>query len=308
VKFVQGAVADPGQTVENVAQGLGNVLGRVGFLAKSGVQSVADAATDGNAAPAQSAAAPSGESAPSSFTGDPFGYNKARRDWARKLNIDPYTSNPVLRPLLDKAAAASFAGSFAIDTALGAVSMPVNLAVEMDTSVRDEIWNQPAIDLAKSNETKLLAMGVEGRTVRDFLRNTWFTPSLQTALVGALSRLGGIAGADSVIKVAAQVQGETRARFLIESLQILVQYQQKEGKFSRIAMSNLVPVATAGNGTLVAGVAIDYAYWDKTAAEFARRNDQGAKRRLVLIAGDASDRAKQEFTKAGLMVETGLRH
>ncbi len=81
----------------------------------------------------------------------------------------------MLKPLLDKAAAASFAGSFAVDTALGAVSMPVNMVVEFDTSVRDEVWNKPAIDLAQQNESKLLAMGVDGRTVRDFLRNTWFT-------------------------------------------------------------------------------------------------------------------------------------
>ena len=147
------------------------------------------------------------ESMPAPFTGDPFGYNKARRDWARQLNIDPYTSNPVLRPLLDNASAASFAGSFAINTAIGAVSMGANLVVGFDTDVRDAVWNQPAVDLARQNESRLLAMGVSGRTTRDFLRNRWFTPSLQTALVVALGKMGGIAGVESVILVASQVQG-----------------------------------------------------------------------------------------------------
>jgi hypothetical protein len=311
VQFVQSAVTDPAKTVENVAQGLGSVLGRIGYLAKSGVESVADASSNQGTSSAQSAAvaAPAGESAPSSFNGDPFGYNKARREWAKKLNIDPYTSNPVLRPLLDKAAAASFAGSFAIDTALGAVSMPVNLAIEMDTSVRDEVWNQPAVDLAKSNEAKLLAMGVQGRTTRDFLRNTSFTPSLQTALVSALSRLGRVAGVESVIQAAAQMQGETRVRFLVESLQMLDRYQQKEAKFSAIAMSNLVPVAVVGqNGTRVAAVAIDYAYWDKTAAEFAQRSQAVGKRNVLLVAGGGSERTKRELAKAGLSVRYDLRH
>jgi hypothetical protein len=309
VQFVQSAVTDPSKTVENVAQGLGSVLGRIGYLAKSGAQSVADAASNQNAAPAPSgpASAPAGESAPSAFTGDPFGYNKARREWAKKLNIDPYTSNPVLRPLLDKAAAASFAGSFAVDTALGAVSMPVNLAVEMDTSVRDEVWNQPAVDLAKSNEAKLLAMGVAGRTTRDFLRNTWFTPTLQTALVSALSGLGNVGGVESVIQVAAQMQGETRVRFLVESVRMLGRYHEKEARFTKLAMSNLVPIGIASDGTLVAAVAIDYAYWDRTAAEFAQRKELGGKRRVLLVAGNASNRAKQEFAKVGLTVRTGLR-
>ena len=125
VQFVQSAVTDPMGTVESVGQGLGNVLGRVGFLARSGAQSVADASADRNAVavPSTLPPAPAGETMPSAFTGDPFGYNKARRDWARQLNIDPYTSNPVLRPLLDNASAASFAGSFAISSAIGAVSM-----------------------------------------------------------------------------------------------------------------------------------------------------------------------------------------
>jgi hypothetical protein len=38
------------------------------------------------------------------------------------------------------------------------------------------VWNQPAVDLAQQNESRLLAMGVSGRTTRDFLRNRWFTP------------------------------------------------------------------------------------------------------------------------------------
>jgi hypothetical protein len=309
IQFVQSAVTDPAKTVENVASGLGSVLGRIGFLAKTGVETVADAASDRSAAPAQpgAASAPAGESAPSAFTGDPFGYNKARREWAKKLNIDPYTSNPVLRPLLDKAAAASFAGSFAVDTALGAVSMPVNLAIEMDTSVRDEVWNQPALDLAKSNEAKLLAMGVAGRTTRDFLRNTWFTPSLQTALVSALARLGSVGGMESVIAVAAQMQGETRVRFLVESVRMLGRYHEKEGRLTKLAMSNLVPVGIASDGTLVGAAAIDYAYWDKNAAEFAQRKELSGKRRVMLIAGTASTRATQGFEREGVSLRSGLR-
>ena len=81
------------------------------------------------------------------LTGDPFGYNKSRREWAAKLGIDPYTTNPILRPKLDRAAAASFAGGFAIETAIGMVAAPVQYAVEFDASVRDSVWNLPVIDL-----------------------------------------------------------------------------------------------------------------------------------------------------------------
>jgi hypothetical protein len=309
VQLVQSAVADPRGTVENVGQGLGNVLGRVGFLARSGAQSVADASADRNAVavPSTLPPAPAGETMPSAFNGDPFGYNKARRDWARQLNIDPYTSNPVLRPLLDNASAASFAGSFAISSAISAVSMGANLVVGFDTDVRDAVWNQPAVDLARQNESQLLGMGVSGRTTRDFLRNRWFTPSLQTALVAALSGMGNVSGVESVIQVASRVQGEAHVRFLVESIRMLTRFNENEGPLVKLRMSNMVPVGVREDGTLVIAVAIDYAWWDKAAAEFAQRKELKGKRRMLLVAGIASDRAKQEFGKAGWMLRSGLR-
>jgi hypothetical protein len=306
IQLVQSAVTNPVGTVENVGRGVGNVLGRVGFLARSGALSVAD--STGSASPAVSGlpAAPAGETIPPAFNGDPFGYNKARRDWARQLNIDPYTSNPVLRPLLDNASAASFAGSFAVNTAISAVSMGANLVVGFDTDVRDAVWNQPAVDLARQNESRLLAMGVSGRATRDFLRNRWFTPSLQTALVVALGKMGGNPGVESVIQVASQVQGEIYVRFLVESVRMLGQYSGKESHLAKLRMSGIVPVGIAEDGTLVIAAAIDYAWWDKAAAEFAQRKELKGKRAL-LIAGIASSRAKQEFARKGWTVRTGLR-
>jgi len=306
IQLVQSAVTNPVGTVENVGQGLGSVLGRIGFLARSGAQSMADSTS---ASPIVSGlpSAPAGETMPSAFTGDPFGYNKARRDWARQLNIDPYTSNPVLRPLLDNASAASFAGSFAVNTAISAVSMGANLVVGFDTDVRDAVWNQPAVDLARQNESRLLAMGVSGRITRDFLRNRWFTPSLQTALVIALGKMDGIAGVETVIQVASQLQGETRVRFLIESVRMLGQYHGKDGPLAKLRMSGMVPVGVTGNGTLVIAAAIDYVFWDKTAAEFALRKELKAKQRTLLVAGVASERAKQELAKSGWTLRTGLR-
>jgi len=309
VQLVQSAVTNPRGTAENIGQGMGNVLGRVGFLARSTAQSVSDASSDRNnvATPSTLPAAPAGEAIPPAFNGDPFGYNKARREWAQQLNIDPYTSNPVLRPLLDNVSTASFAGSFAINTAIGAVSMGANMVVSFDTDVRDAVWNQPPVDLARQNEARLLAMGVNARVVRDFLRNRWFTPSLQTALVVALAKMGGIAGVESVIRVAAQVQGETHVRFLVESVRMLGQYQGKEGRLAKLTMSNMVPVGITEAGTPVAAAAIDHAYWNNTAAEFAQRKEMRGKRRALLISGNASELAKQRLEKAGVALYSGLR-
>jgi len=307
VQLMQGAVTNPIGTVENVGQGLGSVLGRARFFARSGAQSVADSTRSASPPVSGLPAAPDGEAMPSAFTNDPFGYNRARRDWARQLGIDPYTSNPVLRPLLDNASAASFAGSFAISTAIGSVSMGANLVVTLDTDVREAVWNWPPIDLARENETRLRAMGVSGRTTRDFLRNRWFTPSLQTALVINLTKMGKVSGVQSVIHVASQMEGEANVRFFVESVRMLRDFQVNEGGLAKLRTSGMVPLGIAEDGQLVAAAAIDYAYWDKTAAEFAHRKEFKAKRRTVLVAGAASERARQNFEKAGWQLRSGLR-
>jgi hypothetical protein len=150
-------------------------------------------------------------------------------------------------------------------------------------------------------------MRVSGRTTRDFLRNRWFTPSLQTALVLALPKLGDVSGAESVIHVASQVQGETRVRFLVESVRMLGEFQKKDYGVAKLRMSGMVPLGIAGDRTLVAAAAIDYAYWDETAAEFAQSKELKAKRRILLVAGAASERTRQEFEKAGWVVRSELR-
>ncbi|HET9699817.1 MAG TPA: hypothetical protein VFP70_02745 [Burkholderiales bacterium] len=307
-KFAQATVDDPGKTVENIGAGVSTVMGRIGYMAKSGTAYVEDKASDMTSSGAQPKprAAPGGEPEPPSFIGDPLGYNKARRDWAKKLNIDPYTTNPVLRPLLDDAAAATFAGNFAVDLTLGAVIAPIQYAYSFDQTVRDSVWNKPAIDLRKENEAKLLALGVQDRTVRDFLRNKWFTPTLQTALVVRLEALGKLPGVESVVATAALTHGETRARFLLESLALLAAHHQRE-RIARLKMSNLVPLGTSANGDVIAAAAIDYGTWDKDAAAFAQRKELAGKSRTLLVAGKLSARAQQELEKAGWKVKSGLR-
>jgi hypothetical protein len=308
-KFAESAVTDPGKTAENIGKGASTVFGRIGYLAKSGADYVSDKASDvasGSSAP-KGKPAPGGEPEPPSFTGDPFGYNQARREWAKKLGIDPYTSNPVLRPLLDDAASATFAGNFAVSLTLGAIVAPVQYAYEFDDTTRQSVWNKPAIDLEKENQAKLVRLGVPERTVRDLLRNRWFTPTLQTALVTRLEQFGRLEGIAQVVRAASATQGEARARFLLDSLAMLAGHHQKEAKLAKLRMSNLVPAGVAADGRVVAAVAIDYGTWDKDAAAFAQRKELAAKSRTLLVAGKLSPRAKQELEKAGWSVKPGLR-
>jgi hypothetical protein len=309
--FAKSAVTEPGKTVENIGNGVGTVFGRIGHLAQSGVDYAGDKVSDATTSKPKEAStakpAPTGEPEPPSFTGDPFGYNMARREWAKKLNIDPYTSNPVLRPLLDDAAKASFLGNFAVNTTVGMVVGPLQFTYELDDTVRQSVWNHPAIDLEKANQEKLLALGVPDRAVRELLRNKWFTPSLQTALVARIDVLGKAKGIESIVVAAATAQGETRTRFMLESLALLAQHHQKVQPLTQIRMSNLIPVGVAADGQIIASAAIDYGVWDKDAAAFTQRKELNAPKKTLLVAGKLSPKAQQMIGRAGWTVISNVR-
>lgn len=309
VQFVGNAFTDPNATVESMAAGVGTVLGRVRRLATTGAHAVGDAASDTMSPQrrADVASQPGDEPLPPSFTGDPFGFNKARREWAKELGVDPYTTNPVLRALLDEVARATFAGNFAVNTTLGLVVAPLQYAASFDTVVRDSIWNTPVVDLVAQNERKLRAMGIAGRPVRDFFRNRWFTPSLQTALVVALEKLDGVSGRESVIEAAIATQGEARARSLIGAVLLLAEHHRAETPLTKVRASGVVVIGATSSRDLVVAADLDYLWWNADAAAFARRADLKAKRRTLLLAGAASAQANRELEREHWEVRAGLR-
>lgn len=304
VKLVGSLVTDPGTTVENVASGVGTVLGRIGYSVKSGVENASDAMSKPSSQkqPTQASAA---EGEPPAFTDDPLGYNRARREWAKKLDVDPYTSNPVLRPLLDDAARATFAGNFAVGMAVGAVAAPLQYATDFETTVKDSVWDQPPGDLAQRNEEMLKRIGVPADVGRAFLRNRWFTPTLQTALVAALDKLNGVTGRDALIRTAASVAGEVPARFLVRCVALLA-IQHRETPLAHLRMRGIVPIGEAKDRSRVVAAAVDYLYWSEEAAAFAKASDVAGAHRLLLVQGQASTRAAEEFRRAGWTLRTGV--
>lgn len=297
VKLAGSLVTDPGATVENIASGAGTVLGRIGYSVKSGLQNAGD--TLAGSSPDQNTQKPSGDAdEPPSFIGDPLGYNRARREWAKQLGVDPYTSNPVLRPLLDRAASATFAGNFTVGLAVGAVAAPLNYATSFEGTVKDSVWNHPPGDLAKSNDEALTRMGVPAAVVRAFLRNRWFTPTLQTALVSTLGELNAASGRDSVVRAASTISGEVPARFLVRAVALLDQFNRAT-PVTQVRVRGIVPIGQSKSGEVVAAAAVDYLYWNEEAAAFANAPELAAAKRTLLVQGQVSPLAAMEFARAG---------
>ena len=134
-------------------------------------------------------------------------------------------------------------------------------------------------------------MNIQGRPVRDFFRNRWFTPTLQTALVHALEQLPNARGRSSVIVTASTINGEARARAFIGAVRMLAYHHAHVAPVHTIRMAGIAAVGTTAGGDLVVATDFDYVWWNAEAAEFAARTDLAAKRRTLLVSGIASERA-----------------
>jgi hypothetical protein len=298
VDFAKDLAKDPKHAVDSVGAGIGAFFGRAERAAKQGADYASDKSADARAG-GSSQGGGSG-----SFKDDPLGYNKAKREWAKKLGIDPYSTNPILQEKLAAAARATFAGDFATGAVTGLVVGPAHYAVDFDQATRDSVWDKSPGDLEAMNEAKLAKMGVTGRPVRDFFRNTWFTPTLSTALVAGLEQLPGAGGRAEVIAASASAASEVQARFMVNALRLLRAYDKRGNPIAEIRMSGRVPVGVTKSGTVVVPAALDYLAWTKGAADFVARKEIAGNAHVLLLTGKASATVTKELGARGWRIET----
>jgi len=224
---------------------------------------------------------------------DFFGYNKARRELAKQLEIDPYTTNPILSQKLDETAWAMFAGGMTFK-----MIAPIPDAVSYTTKVSDLVWDLPPADLEEVNEKKLQTMGVEGRPARELFRNKYFSLTLTTALVAALDQLIGVTGRDKVITLATTAASEEEARYLIGSTQIFTYYHRMITPIIQVKVVGTI-VGQNQDGNIVLPLYVDYLAWTQRIAKFAEQHDLQTKERSLWVSGKFSPLAQRELTALG---------
>ncbi len=285
---VGNVVANPVETAKGVPEGVGRFFKGASKKAKAGAEGAKDAAT-GNDKDTTGAKKEADDVAK-----DAAGVSKVKRQWSQKLGIDPYTSNAVLSKKLDDIAWAAYAGGFAMNV----VAAPIP-GLGMVTRANDLAWSLPPQELAALNDGKLAKMGVPPETRKAFLKNRFFTPSLQTQMVAALEAMPGVTGvADAVALAASQTDSEEDARFYRRTALLLAQYQAVEPLASLQARQRIF-VGRTKSGTLVVPGALDYVTWTPEIDQFASDPTLKAVKREIWLSGRASATAAKELAARG---------
>jgi len=198
-------VVHPVETISGIPDGVGRMYDRV----KLGTQKVYESATTKDTSDSEKAADVSKRVG--GITVSALGYEKERRDLAKGLGIDPYTTNEVLAKKLDDMAWVAFSGRMGIQT-VTSIFVPYSMAMSAVTITNTAVYDTPAGDLINQAQAAFVATGAPDATIAALMKNPQYSLSVLTALAQGCQRLSRVKGVASVVAFAsiARTQDETR--------------------------------------------------------------------------------------------------
>lgn len=292
VRGVQSLVEEPVETVKAVPGAIFDLFARAGEAVSTAVSGSKTAYEDSGAAQL-------------------LQMSSYKRDYAKKLGVDPYSSNPVLQEELNSVAWAAAAGGLTI----GALTMASGSAVVQAASyarnldqARDIVAAEPPAELTRRNRAALAKMGIDKSLADRFLAQRQYSPRHKTILVAALAALDGAKGRKNLIEVALEAPNEEMALFYQQVAELLDGYDERVARITRLERFNRQVVAYDRNGKAVLLAPLDYIIWNEQVAAAARKIAKsmqlkpGSGRFELWIAGTASPRFKTEAAALGITV------
>jgi hypothetical protein len=232
-----------------------------------------------------------------------------KRDYAKKFDIDVYSSNEVLQRELNSVAWASAAGNLTLSAAsavTGAAVLQVASGLRSLDQAKSIVNALPATELSRRNREALRQMHVPDQVADRFLQNPLLSPRHQTVIVEAMKTLGGIPGRTAFIRYAGQADSEDAALLFQEMAELLSGYHRSVAPIQRVDIYRNVPVAYTGKGSAVVLLPIDRLLWTERTSGIATGLAQTLPKPLpvqhleVWMNGDASDRANDELQRLGI--------
>lgn len=302
-KGVASVVVDPGGTAKGIGGGLKRFGTNLGRKAKQTGDAAADAVKD-DKKPGTEPGKSTGDKAADAGAGAAnaaLGVNGAMRRWAQKLQVDPYTSNPVLRKALEDVARIDSAGSIAAK-----VVVPIPAVVGTTASVGGLVWGKDPQELRKINEQRAAALGADPKVTAEFFKNRAFSPTNQTRLLGALSAVK-VPGCADYLDAASQAENEPQVVFFTESAELLQRFHARSPVAAILPDSRAV-VAKTKDGRAVILLAVDSVRWteafQKSLDEIVARarKELGTSKLEIQMTGQASEGARRELKTMGIVL------
>jgi hypothetical protein len=226
-----------------------------------------------------------------------LGFEKERRDLAKSLGVDPYTTNVVLSEKLTSAAWVTFSGRFMILTATS-ILVPYSMALSAVTITNSSIYDTPPADLINNATMIFNSTGATEAQVQALVQNPQYSLTVLIELALAIQRLQGVPGRDAVVIFAAAARTQDECRFVAGSTNMLARYHESVTPIAQVSAPGPILARTA-TGTLVVAASVDYVAWLERLGIAANRPDLQAPEKVFFVSGRLTPLAQKEFSKRG---------
>jgi len=235
--------------------------------------------------------------------------SECKRQYAAKLNVDVYSSNPELQKALNSVGWACAAGGLTLSVLTFPISNPaVKATMQMGTAqnLSNVIADTPPSRLRILASEKLKEMGISEELADQFLDHPSYTPRHDTIIVGSLFKLGDITGRDKFIEFAIIAQDEVEANFFMNMAQIMRGYNESVSPIKKITVIEPFVLAEAENGVVLVPFPMDHGVWTEkadtlTTALIDSYKDQGGKGKMDMwLTGTLSPRASKNLNAKGI--------
>lgn len=311
VKTAVGVVKNPLGTVTGIPKGVAHLF--QGYTAqaqeaKSTIQSAASGSGEGGKSSGDDLK--KGEQAAQHYAERYLGVSGAERGWYKRLAVDPYTDNTVLRAAIRKAAKKEAVGSFGIKF----VALPAIPGIALTQRALDAIYNEDPATVRQRMRKTLAGYGLSAGEIEAWLNAPLLSPTRQVLLSSAVAELGNVAGRAELFRHSLDLTSDAEAQVYLRSIGLLT-LAHRAHPLRAIIPGVRLPAAELADGRLVVCGAFEAVFWTQDVAaneEQLQRSlppQQPGKARELWLEGTVSDAARSALRDRGwnlhLIAEAG---
>ncbi|MCA9424329.1 MAG: hypothetical protein KC931_01415 [Candidatus Omnitrophica bacterium] len=232
-------------------------------------------------------------------------HDKAKRQLAQSLGVDPYTDNARLQEMLTTVATNKNRGQ--LTARIGSLFVPggVGIAVsaaQINKSLQETLVNLSPAELHQVNRDALSRLGCPQQDVSMFLAHPVHTPTTQTAIRVAMEGLSSVEGIGQYLSSILDVPNVEVAHIYQRRIQMAEYFHRNIRPLKKLVVAQSTPIFLDSEGKVVIFLNLDYLYWNEMM-------DQGIERLLaavgtregdVIITGATSPLAEAKLNQYGL--------
>ncbi len=235
-----------------------------------------------------------------------------KRNAASQLGLDVFSSNPRVQEFLNTLARARGGGNR--NAGIITVSLPTGdvrqvAGGRLRNAATMAITRMTIPELYRHNESRLAALGVSEPQLGAFLTHRALSPRHKTLIVEHLVFMDRVGNPGAALLAASAARSEVEALAHVQTTQMLALYHEQEAPVRRLVSGGHVLLAVAADEALIVVLPFDVLYWNRDTEEIftavrAFAEGAGLGRRVVLLDGTATERARDEFTDLGFDLRT----